>query len=108
MECLNLPPTIRAKRQNLLCTGFIPGPKSLKNLDSFLYPLIKEFEALQNGIPGTLNGSLSAALPKGDREFILKGHICLVGADMIAREKLMKVTGNRSYCYCEYCLIRRV
>lgn len=72
----------------MLCTGFIPGPKSPKNLDTFLYPLIKEFEALQNGIPGVLNGSLSLSLPKHDREFVLKGHICVVGADIIAREKV--------------------
>lgn len=89
LECLNLPPTIRAKRQNMLCTGSIPGPKSPKNLDSFLYPLIKEFEVLQMGIPAVLNSSLSDILPKRDREFVLKGHICLVGADMVAREKVV-------------------
>lgn len=27
---------------------------------------------------------------------------------MVAREKIMKVTGNRSYCYCEYCLVQGV
>lgn len=72
----------------MLCTGFIPGPKGPKNLDSFLYPLVKEFETLQYGIPTVLNGSLSENLPRQDREFLLRGHICLVGADMIAREKV--------------------
>ncbi|RPB14500.1 hypothetical protein P167DRAFT_484316, partial [Morchella conica CCBAS932] len=38
----------------------------------------------------------------------LHGHICLIAADMVARERLMKVTGNRSYCYCEYCMVRGV
>lgn len=74
----------------MLCTGFIPGPKGPKNLDTFLYPLIKEFEGLQNGIPAVLNSSISRSLPRRDREFILKGHICLVGADMVAREKVTK------------------
>lgn len=88
LQCLNLPPTIRAKRQNMLCTGFIPGPKGPKNLDSFLYPLIKEMEALQVGIPATYNASLPNTLPPSERIFVLKSHICLVGADMIAREKV--------------------
>lgn len=90
LECLNLPPTIRGKRQNLLCTGFIPGPKGPKNLDSFLYPLIKEFEALQNGVTA-LDGAVPRSLPT-EREFVLKGHICLVGADMVAREKVTHQT----------------
>lgn len=90
LQCLNLPPAVRSKRQNLLCTGFIPGPKGPKNLDSFLYPLVKEFKALQNGVAAVLNGSLSSWLPKHDREFVLRGHICLVGADMIAREKVSR------------------
>lgn len=88
LVCLNLPPAIRTKHQNMLCVGFIPGPKGPKNLDTFLYPMIKEFEELENGIPGTLNGSLSSGLPRNSREFVLKAHICLVGADMIAREKV--------------------
>lgn len=87
LECLNLPPTIRKKRQNLLCTGFIPGPKGPINLDSFLYPLVKEFEVLQRGIPGALNASIPRSLPT-DRKFTLKAHICLIGADMVAREKV--------------------
>lgn len=88
LECLNLPPAIRGKRQNVLCTGFIPGPKGPKNLDSFLYPLVKEFEELQHGIIA-INGSIPQSL-RTDREFILKAHICLVGADMVAIEKVTK------------------
>ncbi|KAI5839074.1 hypothetical protein DFP73DRAFT_484544, partial [Morchella snyderi] len=55
-----------------------------------------------------LNGSVSKELHIRDRRFHLRAHLCLVSADMVAREKLMKVTGNRSYCYCEYCLVRCV
>lgn len=90
LECLNLPPAVPAKRQNMLCVRFIPGPKGPKNLDTFLYPLVKEFDGLQNGIPAVLNGSISCSLLRRDREFTLKGHICLMGADMIAREKVAK------------------
>lgn len=86
LECLNLAPEIRAKRQNLLCTGFIPGPKSPKNLDSFLYPMVKEFEELQNGV-SAVNGAIPESIFT-ERQFTLKGHICLVGADMVAREKV--------------------
>ncbi|KAH0611860.1 uncharacterized protein H6S33_011125 [Morchella sextelata] len=104
--CLNLPPTVRAKRQNMLCTGFIPGPKTPRDIDSFLYPLVKELEALERGIRGVLNASIPSWMP--EKHFTLHGYLCLVAADMIAREKLMKVTGNRSYCYCEYCMVRGV
>lgn len=72
----------------MLCAGFIPGPKSPKNLDSFLYPLVQEMQILQDGIPGVLNAGLSSSLPEQQRRFILKGHICLIGADMVAREKV--------------------
>lgn len=37
--------------------------------------------------------------------FVLRAHICVIGADMIARQKLMMTLGNRAKSYCEYCNI---
>ena len=43
----NLHPSIRVKKENLLVTMIIPGPRSPKNFNSFLCPLIKELQELE-------------------------------------------------------------
>jgi hypothetical protein len=43
----NLHPFIRVKKENLLVTMIIPGPRSPKNFNSFLYPLVKELQELE-------------------------------------------------------------
>jgi len=43
----NLHPFIRVKKENLLVTMIIPGPRSPKNFNSFLCPLIKELQELE-------------------------------------------------------------
>lgn len=111
----------------MLLVGFIPGPKNPKNIDSFLYPLIQEFLQLEQGIPDVWNNTRKA-------DFTLKAHICVVGADMPGREKLMNFKGsvnlilldrsnsssrsygggltnfkgNRGTSYCPYCYINGV
>ncbi|KAJ8456027.1 hypothetical protein ONZ51_g12281 [Trametes cubensis] len=44
MVCLNLPPDIRYKRENVYLAGVIPGPKapSLEQVNHFLGPLVRE------------------------------------------------------------------
>ncbi|CAG8662147.1 25383_t:CDS:2, partial [Gigaspora rosea] len=46
----NLAPEIRFKKENLLINLIIPGPKEPKNLNTFLYPMIKELQNLEEGI----------------------------------------------------------
>jgi hypothetical protein len=43
----NLPPNIRVKRENLMISALIPGPKAPKNFNSFLQPLVNELKQLQ-------------------------------------------------------------
>jgi len=43
----NLPPQIRVKKQNLLIGAIIPGPKTPKNMNSFLVPIIDELKKLE-------------------------------------------------------------
>ena len=83
---LNLPPAKRYKRKYCLFVGSIPGPFGLKDLNSFLVPLIDELRELQEGIPGVWD-----AYKK--EYFTLKAHICVVGSDIPARESLMQLTG---------------
>lgn len=43
----NLPPDVRVKRENLMISALIPGPKEPKNFNSFLQPLVDELKQLQ-------------------------------------------------------------
>lgn len=43
----NLPQELRVKKENLMITLIIPGPKQPQDFNSFLYPLIQEMKALQ-------------------------------------------------------------
>jgi hypothetical protein len=46
----NLPPSHRVKKENLMITAVIPGPKSPKDFNSFLQPLINELKHLEGNI----------------------------------------------------------
>src|SRR5207248_2431163 len=49
---LNLPPSKRVKRENLMLCGIIPGRRNPKDINSFLRPLVDELKLLSNtGIP---------------------------------------------------------
>ena len=56
LQLLNLPLDQRALLENLLLVGHIPGPNEPKELNSFLNPLVEEFEMLQSGISGVYDG----------------------------------------------------
>ncbi|CAG8612899.1 466_t:CDS:2 [Ambispora gerdemannii] len=43
----NLPPEVRVKKENLMITAVIPGPRAPKDLNSFLRPLVDELLILE-------------------------------------------------------------
>ena len=43
----NLPPSKRVKKENLIINMVIPGPKSPKDFNSFLRPLVDELKQLE-------------------------------------------------------------
>jgi hypothetical protein len=43
----NLPQELRVKKENLMVTLIILGPKQPQDFNSFLYPLIQEMKSLQ-------------------------------------------------------------
>jgi len=43
----NLPPEQRVKKENLLITSIIPGPKSPKDFNSFMKPIVEELYLLE-------------------------------------------------------------
>lgn len=108
LTCINLPPEIRFKRKNVLIVGLIPGPDNPKDVDSFLTPLVGEFEMLSGpGIPNAWDAASNSRFRTGkDSKFTLRAHIVLVTTDMPARTKILHMMGMHSISYCEYCQIR--
>lgn len=96
--CYNLPTEIRFKNWNTLTYGLIPGPDMPDRVDTFMYPLIAEFKILEKGID-------AYNAYRRYEKFTLRAYVVVIGADMMARMKLMRVLGNRAKSYCEYCLI---
>lgn len=94
----NLPPDIRTHLDNIICCGVIPGPKAVKDIDSFLYPLIDELMLLASGV-GTMDAR--------EREmFPLRVYLIKVFGDMPAMAKLMRMKGHNGLLPCRMCKIR--
>lgn len=62
-----------------MLVGFIPGLNNPKDLDSFLFPLVKELKELEAGIPHVWNSARQT-------HFTLTAHLCIVAADIPGRE----------------------
>ncbi|GBB92268.1 hypothetical protein RclHR1_19930002 [Rhizophagus clarus] len=75
----NLPSHIYVKKENLLVTMIIPGLHSPKDFNSFLYPLVKELQELEEGIP-YING-------RTNEQFILRAHLLTWTGDIPALSK---------------------
>jgi hypothetical protein len=72
----------------MILMGFIPGPREPKDLDSFLFPLVQEFNALGKGIPDGFNAARRDTV---ESTFLLRAYIVCIGADMIGRAKVRKI-----------------
>ena len=94
----NLHPELRFQEE-ITCLGIIPGPKKPKDLLSFLYP-VNGFKLFTAGVP-----AMDASEPENTalRSFQLYAYICVVGADMPARDVLMGLAGYNARHYCNYC-----
>ncbi|KAI0999475.1 hypothetical protein K3495_g8723 [Podosphaera aphanis] len=67
---MNLPPTTRHRRENMLLSFVIPGPRKQTNIDSFLVPLIEELKELADGVDAYDNYR--------GIHFTLRAHVVLV------------------------------
>ncbi|KAB5588019.1 Transposase family Tnp2 protein [Ceratobasidium theobromae] len=96
----NLPPEIRTHINNTLCVGLIPGPKSPKNLGSFLIPLVEELVELAAGTPAVdyLKGVV----------FSLRAHILDGFGDIPALSKMLELVGHNGRFPCRLCLIEAI
>jgi hypothetical protein len=96
----NLPPEIRVWTEHIICLGVIPGPKAVKDLDSFLEPLIDELLKLAKGVP------VFDAV--ANEMFNFRAHLLKAFGDMPAIAKLMRMKGHNRFCSCRFCKITGV
>ena len=76
--------------------GIIPGPKQLKDFDSFLWPAIEEAHELAAGI--------SAYDVIEDQIFTEHAYLCLFGGDIPAVSKAwLHMKGHNGICPCRQC-----
>jgi len=100
IQIYNLPPTIRTHQENLICLGVIPGPKSPKDIASFLVPFESECANLANG---------ALTFDSHEREmFWLRAYNIFKLGDIIAIEKLLEIRGHNGYAPCRSCQITGV
>ncbi|CAG8529640.1 11950_t:CDS:2, partial [Gigaspora margarita] len=85
----NLALEIRFKKENLLISLIIPGPKEPKNLITFLYPMIKELQNLEES-------------------FTLHTAVVNWSDNTPGLTKLMCITGHNSYRGCRYCNLKGI
>ncbi len=95
MTRLNVPPSERYKAQATLPVALIPGPKAPVSLDSFLLPILQEF-----------NGTgLKTWDPHASEYFDLNGKVVAICADQPASAKVSKLTGSKGHRGCRCCTI---
>ncbi|CAE6436081.1 unnamed protein product [Rhizoctonia solani] len=97
---LNLPPDERTHLENLICVGVIPGPKSPKNLGSFLWPLVDELLQLASGV--------TAVDVSTQKLFSLRAYLLSVFGDIPAITKLLEFVGHNGRYPCRFCLMSAV
>ena len=95
----NLPPDLRTHLDHILCYGIIPGPKSVKDVNSFLIPLYDELAQLSEGVDGTLDVIACEF-------FVLRAYLILLFGDILAISKLLMMKGHNGYCPCRWCEIK--
>lgn len=96
----NLPPSTRFHRENVIPLGTIPGPKQMKDADSFLLPFVEEMLSLAKGI--------IAFDASAKENFILRAHVITAFGDIPAAAKLMRMKGHNSLYPCRMCSIRGI
>lgn len=99
----NLSPEERFKQKNIICFGVVPGPKKPTDFNSFLYPLVHQFQQLYTGV-NAIDGSRQPEY----QHFLLHAFIVAIGADMPAKDMLMGLSGHSARHYCNYCEARGI
>ena len=95
---LNLPRSIRYKRENVLLVGIIPGPNEpSQNINSYLSPLVFDLLDLWNGLHMNIHGA--------ETKKLVRAALVLVSCDLPAGRKVCGFLSHSaklgcSKCYC--------
>jgi hypothetical protein len=100
LQLYNFKPEIRTHLSHLICLGVIPGPRSSKELDTFLEPFEDECVQLAYGVP-TFD-SLEQTI------FSLHAFNILPHGDINTIEKLFNIKGHNGKVPCRSCEIQAV
>ena len=99
LTVLNLPHTVRYKRQNVITVGIIPGPHEPKeNINSFLKPLVEELQLLWKGV------KLPIQIGSCRKEELIRCAILCVSCDIPAGRKTCGFLGHGAKLGCSRCL----
>ncbi|KAL1916147.1 uncharacterized protein VTP21DRAFT_6151 [Calcarisporiella thermophila] len=93
----NLAPKERVKKQNILFSTLVPGPRLPKDFNSFLVPLVDELEQLEVGVP-CFDGS-------NNQNFTLRAHTVFWSGDMSTISKLAEFSEVHSLRGCRFCML---
>lgn len=91
----NLPPDLRTLLNYILCVGVVPGPNQMKDLDSYLVPLIRELQRLAHGV--------RTYDCRTHELFALHAYLIMAFGDIPAVAKLMRMKGHNGKCPCRAC-----
>ena len=95
---LNLSPTIRYEKNNMIQIGIIYGEEAPKDLHSFLQPLMNDLE--------TLETTGMNVIADDGKSYNVHTHCMLATGDGPAASKLMHHKGHQSAFGCRFCLIQ--
>ena len=103
LVCLNLPPALRFRPENLCLLGIIPGPHepSLHQLNHFLRPLVDELLVLWHR---GLHLSRTALHQFGR---LIRAVVIPLICDLPASRKAAGFAGHASKHFCSFCLLKR-
>ena len=103
LACLNLPPDVRYRPENIYLAGIIPGPKepSLHELNHFLRPLVDDLLKLwHQGV--YLNRTSSSRFGR-----LVRAAIIPLVCDLPALRKTAGFAGHSSAHFCSFCRLKK-
>ena len=99
MVFMNLPRHIRFRRENVLLVGILPGPhESSHDINTFLQPLVDEFNEYLTGVNMTVHGE--------GTEKLVKCALLCGSCDIPAGRKAFGFLGHGARLGCSRCLVR--
>lgn len=104
MVCLNLPPTLRYKRENVYLAGVIPGPKapSLEQVNHILEPLTQEL-----GVLWTRGAHFSRTALRPNGRTARCAAFPLI-CDLGAGRKISGQASHSSSFFCSFCQLLKI